>query len=100
MLNAPLKYIVTCFRLIKPNLTGKIAVYHSVEEDTYFLAFIQTGSDRKKHPLAFEARNLTKIELKYGTMMILANIVAWEVRKIRCYTTLIAEFRAVFAKSS
>ena len=41
------------------------------------------------------ARYLTKIELKYGILVILVSIAAWEISKLRYYTTFAVEVRVV-----
>ena len=56
--------------------------------------------DGKEHPIAFLARYLTRIELKYGTLSTLISIVAWGFRKLCQCSTYAVEARVVFSNSS
>ena len=64
-------------------------MHPSVEGDVGFIALTQPGTNIKEHPIAFLARYLTKIELKYSILTILVSVTAWVIRK-QCYYTIFA----------
>ena len=59
-----------------------VIAHPSLEGDMYFVALNQTGPDDIEHLIAFSAKHLTRIELKYGFLTTLVSLVAWAVRKL------------------
>ena len=56
VLSALFLCIFACVRLAKPELTGSIIVYHSIEGHLSFVAFTQMGPYEIEHPIAFSTR--------------------------------------------
>ena len=76
---------------MQPDLVGVFVVYPFLEGEACFVAFTQLGPDKGECPIAFVARYLTKMELKYGTLTTLVSVAAWAIRKLHHYTTFSRE---------
>ena len=72
-----------------------VVVYPSLEGKACFVALTQLGLDKGECPIAFVARYLMKMELKYGTLTTLVSISAWAIRKLRHYTTFAREVHII-----
>ena len=55
----------------------------------------QLGPNKGECPIAFVARYLTKMELKYSTLYTLVSVTAWEIRKVHHYTMFAREVRII-----
>ena len=86
-LNKLLACIFTLVRLVQPDLMGVIVVYLSLEGEACFVDLACLGTYKVKFPIAFVARNLTKMELKCGILTTLVSVTAWSIRTLCCYTT-------------
>ena len=59
------------------------------------MAIVQPGEDQVERPVAFVARHLTRTEQKMGFLSALVSVVAWDVHRVRRYTTFAREVRVV-----
>ena len=91
-LNKLLVCIFAWVRLVQPDPSGVFVVYPFLEGEACFVALVQPGPDKVECPIAFVARYLTKMELKYGTITTLVSVAVWAIRKLHRYTTFSREF--------
>ena len=70
-------------------------MYPSVDCDTYCVALTQPGPNNEEHPIAFVARYLTSMQVKYTILTTLVSVAACAVRKLNCYTAYAVIIRVV-----
>ena len=90
-LNEFLVCIFACVRLVLPYPMGIVVIYPLVEGDMCFVAHTQPGPNIEECPIAFLARFLTKIELKYSIFTTLVSVTAWAIKKLHHYTIFTME---------
>ena len=94
-LNELLVCIFSQVRLVQPDPMGVVVVYPSLEGEACFVALTQPGTDKGECPIAFVARYLTKMELKYGTLTTLVSVAAWAIRQLHRYTIFAKEVHII-----
>ena len=78
---------------------GIVVVYPFLEGEACFVALTQLGPDKSECLVTFVAKYLTKMELKYGTLMTLVSIATWAIKKLHCYTIFVREVHVILASS-